>query len=81
LEGEKKGADVTSSDRRRVIIDGRMPLANADDLRVEAIAAQLEEAEQQRLLDHGIEEQSTSPTTGSKSSSPLPTTQLKERRP
>jgi hypothetical protein len=54
--GEKKEADVTAtSDRRRVIIDfGRASQADADDLRVEHIATQLEEAEQQR-----------SPTTGS----------------
>lgn len=32
-------------------------LADADDLRVEHIAAQLEEAEQQRLTDYRIEEQ------------------------
>ena len=32
-------------------------LADADDLRVEHIAAQLEEAEQQRLTDDWLEEQ------------------------
>jgi hypothetical protein len=33
-------------------IGGNSPLADADDLRVEQIAAQLEEAEQQRLTDY-----------------------------
>jgi len=39
------------------------PPADADDLRVEQIAAQLEEAEQQRLTDDWIEEQHTPTST------------------
>ena len=58
-EEEKKEADVTtSSDRRRMTIDPRTASqANADDIRVDSIAAQLEEAEQQRLTDDWLEEQ------------------------
>jgi hypothetical protein len=41
-----------------MITDGRLTSqADADDIRVEQIAAQLEEAEQQRLTDYRIEEQ------------------------
>jgi hypothetical protein len=58
---------------RRMILDGRMPTpeeaqarlaaehaaspASADDLRVDSIAAQLEEVEQQRLTNDWLEEQ------------------------
>jgi hypothetical protein len=57
LGGREKGADVTTSfDRRRMIIDGRTASqATAGGILVDSIAAQLEEAKQQRL--YRIEEQ------------------------
>ena len=58
---------TTSSDRRRMTIDPRTASqANADDIRVDSIAAQLEEAEQHRLTDDWLRRAGarTTPTFG-----------------